>query len=220
MFRNINMDHKDAIEAARSLAEAAEATTERARRAAAQQLKKANRRRGFEAVPVAPPTVPVVVAAAPVVAAPAAPDNAAVDLEVDLANKAARRKKLATPKILNKLTVPESPAVGAPEEVAPVESRQTERRRLRDTARLHAKQHRENEQRQKAMNEYTTLRKAIGTSYTVVRLQSDSDPIATIEKELNTALLADAKKDNARAKAKASAKARAEAVDVRASIFL
>ena len=211
---------KDAFEAARRIAEDAEAVVERERKAASKDLKKANRRRGFEAVPVTPPVVPVVVAAAPVVAAPAVPDNAAVELEVDLANKAARRLKLVTPKILKKLTVPEPPVIDAPEEVASVESRQMERRRLRDTARLHAKQHRENEQRQKAMNEYTTMRKAIGTSYTVVRLQSDSDPVATIERELNTALLADAKKGKAKAKVSANAKARAEAAEVRASIFL
>ena len=218
--RKIRGEYKDEFEDARNLAEAAEAVVECERKAASKDLKKANRRRGFEAVPVTPPVVPVVVAAAPVVAAPAAPDNAAVELEVDLANKAARRLKLVTPKILKKLTVPEPPVIDAPEEVASVESRQMERRRLRDTARLHAKQHRENEQRQNAMNEYNTMRKAIGTSYTVVRLQSDSDPVATIERELNTALLADAKKDKVKAKVSANAKARAEAAEVRASIFL
>ena len=217
----IRAEYKDAFEAARDLAEAAEAAVERERKAVAKNLKKANRRRGVEAVPVAPPTVPVVVAAAPVVAAPdAAPDIAAIDLEVDLANKAARRLKLATPKILRNLTTHEPPAIGASEEVAPIETGKMQRRRLRDTTRLHAKQHRENEQHQEAMNEYTRMRKAIGDSYVVERLQPDSDPIATIEKELNAALLADAKKGKAKAKAKAHAKARAEAVEVRTSIFV
>ena len=222
--RKIRGEYKDEFEDARNLAEAAEAAVECERKAASKDLKKANRRRGFEAVPATPPVVHVVVAAAPVVAAPAAPDTAAVDLEVDIANKAARRLKAATPKTIRKMTVLEPPAVGAPEEVAPEdvtpgETRQMERRRLRDTARLQAKQHRENEQRQKAKNEYNTVRSALGASFTVARLQPVSDPIAAIEKGLSTALAADAKRVKANAKAQASAEARAEAEEVHTSIF-
>ena len=94
-----------------------------------------------------------------------------------------------------------------------------ERRRLRDTARLEAKQHRENEQRQKAKNDYNTMRSALGASFTVERLQPVSDPIAVIEKGLSTALAADAKRVKAKAKAQASAEARAEAEEVHTSIF-
>jgi len=215
----IQGEYNDEFEDARNLAEAVEAAAERGRKAASKELKKANRRRGFDAVPVTPP-VPAVVVAAPMAAVPTAPDTAAVDLEVELANQAARRLKSVTPKTIRKLTA----AVGAPGEVAPGdvtpdETRRVERRRLRDTARLEAKQHRENEQRQKAKNDYNTMRSALGASFTVERLQPVSDPIAVIEKGLSTALAADAKRVKAKAKAQASAEARAEAEEVHTCIF-
>ena len=209
----IRAEHDDIFEVAKKFEEAEH-------KAAVKELKKANRRRGLEAVPVTPP-VPVVVAA-PVAAVPTAPDTTAVDLEVELANQAARRLKSVTPKTVRKLTVPEPPAVGAPVapgDITPDETRRVERRRLRDTARIEARRHRENEQRQKAKNEYNTVRNALGASFAVERLQPVSDPIAVIEQGLSAALAADAKRVKAKAKAQASAEARAEAEEVHTCIF-
>ena len=216
----IRAEHDDIFEVAKKFEEAAEAASEREHKAAVKELKKANRRRGLEAVPVTPP-VPVVVAA-PVAAVPTAPDTTAVDLEVELANQAARRLKSVTPKTVRKLTVPEPPAVGAPVapgDITPDETRRVERRRLRDTARIEARRHRENEQRQKAKNEYNMVRNALGASFAVERLQPVSDPIAVIEQGLSAALAADAKRVKAKAKAQASAEARAEAEEVHTCIF-